>query len=1625
MKVLPPAQKGPASLAARRLGLALPALALILAMFTTLAQALGHPALAALGRGLVPMPPMAALPVALLAGGMLWLDARHRSDASRRLACGLALAVAAVTVTFALGHFTARFFPLERWLSQHWPSLILTSPLTDLALLCLSLAAFGRWIQVEAGWRQRQLVALLASAPLLLGLVVVISYAASAPLLYGTGQLPMALPTAACAVMLGSALLVSAGFDTWPLAALRLKENPAPAWKLLGFSPGAQSLFLLIGALVLVAGSYIMRRQTQSARLQCEEELSTIADLKVLQISSWFGERRADAEVVLHGELLQTQLRGYLSGSRQAPPEAELRAWMAALRKNYRYHRLTLFDARGNLRLQEPEATEATEGAQAIGEHTAEFQAALRAQEVLVTDLHVRPGSSQIHMGLWIPIGSSPDKPQAEGALLLLVDPRQFLYPLLQSWPAPSRSAETLLVRREGGEVLFLNDLRHRPGAALTLRAPLAANLSLPAAMAVQGREGLASGTDYRGVPVLSALRSIPGTDWHMVAKVDEAEIFGPLRWQVWAGGLSLMGLLLLLGACLGVILRRHDAAMTRKQLGLSQRFEWLMREANDIILLLDGDGRIVEANHKAVESYGYSLEDLIGRSVLDLRVPEQRVEGRELYDQTKVRGALRFETIHLRKDGSAFPVEVSAKSVPLDGGLRVVSFVRDISERRAQERELQRMTQLYAALGQVNEAIVRSPDREALFDKICQVMVDHGGFSMAWIGLMEPGSQRILPVARHGDVTGYLGRIQVESSPTPLGSGPIGIAVRQGCPCIENDFLEAADSGPWRTAATEAGFKSVAAFPIRQNGVVVGTLTVYAEVADFFGVKEAALLEEVAMDVSFALDHLDLDEQRRATELALLESERLLTEAEEAGRIGTYTWFITEDRWRCSPFLERIFGIGPEYQKDLAGWIGIVAPEFQSRMQEYVAGILERHERFDLDYPIVRPSDGARRWVHGQGDIHRDGLDRPVAMAGIIQDITDRKLAEGELRRSQDIFSKTFQACPEAIAIARMEDGRYIEVNDVFLAWMGRAREQVIGQTSVDLGVWCDAEDRTRYVDSLEQTGSIRNLEARFRVADGGVRDCLVSAECIEVEGQRCSLNFIWDITERKLADQALRKISVAMEQSPLSIVITNPDGLIEYVNPAFTQVTGYSAEEALGQNPRILKSPTTPPEVYRNMWETLLRGETWAGELENLKKGGEPFHERLTIAPVRDESGQVVSYLAIKADISREKAHEQERRSLESQLHQSQKLESLGSLAGGVAHDMNNVLGAILGLASALREKADPFSHGAKSLDTIVTACMRGRGVVKSLLYFAKKDLQEERLLDLNDLVREMSQLLSHTTLKRVLLKLDLQAGLGLLRGDPGALSHMLMNLCVNAMDAMPGGGTLTIATQAMEDGAMQLLVRDTGEGMSPEVLARAMEPFFTTKPQGKGTGLGLAMVYGTMKAHEGSFELRSRRGVGTEALLCFPPGRVERAQAVVAEAPVNLPETQAAHQVLLVDDDELIRESVAPLLEVLGHTVTTAPGAEYALRLLRSELKVDLVILDMNMPGMSGAEALPHILDLRPGLAVILATGYSDQEVAPLLVDHPSVSSLRKPFNLKELRLAIAGSGSPAVRDPEPSL
>ena len=471
-------------------------------------------------------------------------------------------------------------------------------------------------------------------------------------------------------------------------------------------------------------------------------------------------------------------------------------------------------------------------------------------------------------------------------------------------------------------------------------------------------------------------------------------------------------------------------------------------------------------------------------------------------------------------------------------------------------------------------------------------------------------------------------------------------------------------------------------------------------------------------------------------------------------------------------------------------------------------------------------------------------------------------------------------------------------------------------------------------------------------------------------------------------------------VENAPIGVFICNEQGRYLRVNPAAVAITGFDRRELLTMAiPDLL--PAEALDLATLHFQMLQEAGRATGEMPFRHKDGHLGH--WSVDAVRLSSTR---FLGFVTDLTERKQAEGRQTRLQAQLQQAQKLESLGGLAGGLAHDMNNVLGAILGLASTQMESQPVASPAHRAFATIAQAATRGGIMVKGLLSFARQSPAETQRLDLNAILLDEVHLLEHSTLAKVRLELDFDGQLKPIRGDAGALGHAFMNLWVNAVDAMPLNGTLTLRTRNLDLRWVEIQVEDTGSGMAKEVLERAMDPFFTTKEVGKGTGLGLAMVYNTVKAHQGHMEIRSEPGQGTCVTIRLPA----LTDLPVAQEPAARPNEGAMGgglRVLLVDDDDLIQTTLRMMLEAMGHQGISASCGEEALLKLEEGLQPDMVILDLNMPGLGGSATLAQLRILRPTLPVLLATGRADQTAVTLAESFPLVTLMPKPFGIQELR------------------
>ena len=538
-----------------------------------------------------------------------------------------------------------------------------------------------------------------------------------------------------------------------------------------------------------------------------------------------------------------------------------------------------------------------------------------------------------------------------------------------------------------------------------------------------------------------------------------------------------------------------------------------------------------------------------------------------------------------------------------------------------------------------------------------------------------------------------------------------------------------------------------------------------------------------------------------------------------------------------------------------------------------------------------------------------------------------------------------------------------------------------------------------------------VSQYEVKLQRKDGTSFEGEVSARPVTVKGELGVQVWVRDISKPKRSEEVQRRLATAVEQAAEAIVVTDTKGSIQYVNPAFERITGYTREEVLGQNPGVLKSGEHDEKFYRNLWDTIKRGDVWTGRFTNRKKDGSLYHEEATISPVRDSSGTIISFVAVKRDVT-------EHIRLSTQLLQAQKMEAVGTLAGGIAHDFNNLLQVTLGYSELLLAEKEEDDPEYADLSRILQAAKNGAELVQRLLTFSRKVEPKPIPLDLNRRIVQVEKLLKRTIPKMIDIRMHLSDDLAEINADPIQMEQVLMNLAVNARDAMPDGGRLILETKnvtlddeycRLQVGAgpgecVLLTVSDTGHGMDKTTVEHIFEPFYTTKELGRGTGLGLAMVYGIVRQHEGFITCYSEVGRGTTFNVYFPA--IERHLEPGVEMTGVMP-AFGTETILLVDDEAFVRDLGQRILSNAGYTVLTAANGIEALDLFtRKEKQIDLVVLDLIMPEMGGEASLKELLKIDPGVKVLVASGYSADPSMRGPLELGAKGFVSKPFRLKEL-------------------
>ncbi|OGN92917.1 MAG: hypothetical protein A2Z75_07370 [Chloroflexi bacterium RBG_13_50_10] len=1163
-----------------------------------------------------------------------------------------------------------------------------------------------------------------------------------------------------------------------------------------------------------------------------------------------------------------------------------------------------------------------------------------------------------------------------------------------------------------------MNELRHQKDTALKLRIPLSQQ-DVPAVMAVLGKEGVVEGKDYRGAEVLSVLKHIPDSPWYMVAKIDTSEALSAWRFRAGMIIAFFAGLLAAALAGIGLIWQRRQRlayqALYQAELesqALRSHFEYLVKYANDIIILVDENQHIVEVNDRALESYGYTRQEMLGMPLTAIIPPRDLPAYEARLHKIQQKGTIVVEAIHQRKDGSTFPVEASGRTIKIEDKPYLQEIIRDITKRKRSEEALKHLNLTLRAIRNVNQLISHEKDRNRLLEGVCRCLTKSRGYQGVWVALLDESS-KLVTHAQVGFGSSFLSVVeQLKQGILPpcgqqaMGQSEVVVISEQrstcgGCPL----------SG-------EPDGKGALTVRLEHNNKVYGLLSAVMP-PDFMTAAEIGLFQELANDCAFALYDIDLQDKQKAAEESLRRSERNFRDSMENSPLGIRIVTADGETVYANRALLDIYGYSSVEELKATPTRKRYTPESYAEHQERKEK--RRHGEFvpsSYEIGIVCKNGEVRHLAVSRGEVQWNGK-RQFQVA--YQDITERKRAENELREFKIISDKAGYG----ITIVDLE-GNINYVNTSFAEMHGYTPDELIGR---HLSIFHNEQQMAhvnRLVEQLNREGSYVAEEVWHRKKDNTEFPTLMSGTLVKDENGTplFMAGTAIDITERERAEDALRqseeRYRTILKEIADSYFEVDLAGNLTFVNDATCHNLRYSREELLGMNYRDFTAKEDIEHVYQAFNEVYRTGKPNKGFLWKVtRKDGSAGFADASVYLLRSQGGEIIGFRGVGRDITEHKLAEEERIQLELKAQITSRLASVGEMAAGVAHEINNPLTAVTGYAQLLVGREDIPSDIRSDLEAINDGARRVAGIVRTLLAFSRQTKPQRKLVDINELIESTLVLRAyHLRVNNIEVVTRLATDMLETVVDPGQIQQVLLNLIVNAeaeMKLAHGKGKLTITTEK-SDKTIKICVKDNGPGIKPEVMDKIFDPFFTTREVGEGTGLGLSLCYGIVTEHKGKIYAESKPGKGATFVVELPVV-TEVAPPKPAEPLVKTSQKAGKARILVVDDEQVIRDVVNRVLTGEGYKVETVDNATDALKKIESQ-RYKLILVDIKMPGMDGVELYKRIQKIARSLArrVVFITGDIMGADTEKFLSETKVAYIDKPFDAeqlsREVRRALTG-------------
>jgi PAS domain S-box-containing protein len=1363
------------------------------------------------------------------------------------------------------------------------------------------------------------------------------------------------------------------------------------------------SIFFLLAAGIIGSGYSYYHNYEVNYRSQAEHQISSIAELKAGELVRWRRERMGDAALFYKNPAFSSLVQRYFVNADDVEAAWQLRTWLGHTLEICPYERIILLDTGYAKKMVVPDGPE-----RPVSPVSQSTSAMLQSGQIAFEDFYYNEVDQRIYLKVMIPILDRDDDSRVIGFLALRIDPEQYLYPMIMRWPTPSTTAETLIGRIEGNNLLILNQLKFQKDTALKLRIPLE-KMGLQAAGAAPGQQNIMGGSEYRSAEVIAIARSVPGSPWLLVAQIDASELYAPLAPMLWVMVMLVGALLTGAGVGVGLVWRRQSQLYYRERMEAAEalsksetQYRLLSEHTTDYVWLMDMNLNITYIS-PTLQIRGLTSQEIMEMPFEKLVTPESLKLASELFLEEMPRVAAdplynpvrTLELENYRKDGTTLWTENKFSVIRDESGrpVSILAETRDISERRKVQAAFRESEAKYSAV--VNESI----DGIIIAQGRYLQYVNPAVLKITGYGEQElmdiPFLELVHPDDRETVGQRYLKRLSGENI-TPV--------------------YEA------RITCKDGAVK---------HFEISGTFIQYKDQP-----ADLAILRDIT--------------ERKKTRDALSESEeryRSLVESALEAIIVIQDGLIRY----ANPRAHEIMGYTGE-QDEPRPFIGFIHADDR-------AMVIDRHlrrlkgEEFENAYPIrILDNRGDLRWVQiSTAVISWQG--KPATLT-FLADISENKRAERVLEIQRDLgiklsqtedLNEALQSCLEAaIEISGLDSGGIylvdprtgdlnlvysIGLSDIFLAGVSyfEASSPLAQLVMAGKPLYLHNDELALPADGIIRSEGLKitavipvyrgnRVIACLNIASHSVQNVTLSyRNAIETIASR-----IGGAADRMQAREALReseeKYRNLVELLHEGIWAIDEDAHTTYVNIHMAEMLGYTVDEMQGKELFFFMDEESRKIASQNL-ERRRQGIKDRYDLDFLRKDGVRICTSLSVAPLIGTDGKYRGAIAGVQDIT-------DRKRLEEEQQRVEKLESIGLLAGGIAHDFNNILTAILGNISLAGMEAQPGSEIHKSLEQAEKASLRARDLTQQLLTFSKGGVPVKKLASLTELLRDTAGFaLRGSNIKcRFFIPDDLWHA----EIDAGQVSQVVHNLVINALQAMPTGGTIELTAENMalsetqslgrglplnEGNYIRIAVTDHGSGIPADHLDKVFDPFFTTKQ--KGSGLGLATSFSIARHHGGHLSVESELGSGSTFYLYLPASRQTSTPRQDIKEKIK-PAGKA--RILVMDDEKGVREVAGRMLRHIGYEdVEFAADGAAAVSLYKAALEsgqsFSVIILDLTVAGgMGGRETITQLLSIDPGVKAIVSSGYTDESVMAEYQGYGFCGMIAKPYSLGELGKAV---------------